>query len=257
MIELRDVCAGYRGRTAVDGFSLEVARGERVAVAGPNGAGKSSVLRVVTGLLPAARGTVRVAGRAVAGMSPRERARRMAVVPQDVARDVPFAGLEYVLLGRSARLPRFGRPGAEDEAAAARAMAMTETAHLAGRRLAEMSGGERQRLALALALAAEPEVVLLDEPTSHLDLRHRAELMAVLARLERERAVTVVMVVHDLTLASQCFGRVVLMRDGRKVADGAPGEVLTAEMLEAVYGCAVEVSPLAAGGVCVAPRPVV
>ena len=134
-------------------------------------------------------------------------------------------------------------------------MTLTETWHLRRRPLPEMSGGERQRLALAMALSSQPEIILLDEPTSHLDLRHRAELMRLLTRLNRERQTTLLMVVHDLTLASQFFPRIVLFGRGRKLADGTPAEVLRTDVLEAAYDCPVSVIPLPGlSATCVLPR---
>ena len=192
-----------------------------VALVGPNGAGKSSLLRVITGLLPA-QGSVQVAGVEVSRLCPRARAKLLAVVPQEIARDIPYSARDFVLLGRTASLPRFGGPSADDFKAVHDAMALTETWHLRQRPLPEMSGGERQRLALAMALADRPEIILLDEPTSHLDLRHRAEMMRLLMRLNLEQRTTVLMVVHDLTLASQFFPRLVLLSEGRKFADGTP-----------------------------------
>ena len=182
-------------------------------------------------------------------------ARLLAVVPQEIARDIPYTAHDFVLLGRTASLPRFGGPDAQDFAAVQEAMTSTETWSLRQRPLPEMSGGERQRLALAMALAARPEIILLDEPTSHLDLRHRAEMMSLLTRLNREHQLTVLMVVHDLTLASQFFPRLVLLSEGRKLADGTPAEVLKPDLLEAAYTCAVSVIPLPeASALCVLPR---
>jgi iron complex transport system ATP-binding protein len=255
MIRLDRVSARYGARCVIDDVSLHIARGERVALVGPNGAGKSSLLRAVTGQLPA-QGSVRVADLDPAKPHARTLAKRLAVVPQEIPRDIPLAAQEFVLLGRTAFLPRFGGPSREDLDAARSAMALTETWHLRDRLLPEMSGGERQRLALAMALAARPEVLLLDEPTSHLDLRHRAELMNLLTRLNTERRVTLLMVVHDLTLASQFFPRIVLMNEGRKLADGTPAAVLRPDLLEAVYGCPVDVIPLPGhAAFCVLPRP--
>jgi iron complex transport system permease protein len=251
---LEHVSAAYGPHGVLDDVSLRVARGERVALVGPNGAGKSSLLRVVTGQLPA-RGAVGVAGIDPAGPGARALAKRLAVVPQEIPRDLPFTARGFVLLGRTPWLPRFGGPAASDLDAVREAMELTETWHLRGRPLPEMSGGERQRLTLAMALAARPEILLLDEPTSHLDLRHRAELMELLLRLNRERQLTLLMVIHDLTLASQFFPRVVLLGEGRKLADGPPAEVLRPDLLEAAYGCPVSVIPLpGSAAVCVLPR---
>lgn len=254
MITLEHITARYRTETVLSDLSLHVARGESVAVAGPNGAGKSSLLRVITGLLPA-EGTVRVAGADIRKLSPRARARLLSVVPQDIANDIPFTARDFVLLGRTASLPRLAGPTQEDLDAVRDAMALTDTWHLRQRPLPEMSGGERQRLALAMALAPRPEIILLDEPTSHLDLRHRAEMMRRLTKLNREQRTTILMVVHDLTLASQFFGRIVLLSAGKKLADGPVASVMTPEMLEAAYACPVRVIPLpGTPASCVLPK---
>jgi len=240
MITFSHVSAAYGDTLVLNDLSLHIERGEMVALVGPNGAGKSSLLRVVTGALPAS-GTVLLNGAPVKSIPARRRARLIAVVPQEVVRDIPFSAHDFVLLGRTARLPRFGGPSAADQKAVKNAMGLTETWELRQRPLPEMSGGERQRLALAMALAADPEVVLLDEPTSHLDLRHRAEMMRLLIRLNRERRTTVLMVVHDLTLASQFFPRLILLGNGRKLAEGTPSDVLRPDTLQAAYGCPVSV----------------
>jgi len=252
MITLSHITAAYRDEPVLNDVSLHVARGERVALVGPNGAGKSSLLRVITGQL-AAKGSVQVAGTDVAQLSPKARARLVAVVPQELSCDTPYTAHEFVMLGRTASLPRFGGPAAADLRAVQEAMDMTETWHLRQRFLTEMSGGERQRLALAMALAAQPEIILLDEPTSHLDLRHRTDMMRVLCGLNRDRQATILMVVHDLTLASQFFARIILLSKGRKCADGTPAEVLRPALLEAAYACGVETFPLPSA-ICVLPR---
>lgn len=254
MILLDKVSAAYGTRTVLDNLSLHIRRGERVALAGANGAGKSSLLRVITGHLPAT-GTVRVDGQNPCRLPPRRRARLMAVVPQEIPTDIPFSASDFVMLGRTALLPRFGAPTAADLQAAEEAMRLTETWDLRMRRFPEMSGGEQQRLALAMALSSRPEVILLDEPTSHLDLRHRIDLMRLLERLCKERGITVLMVAHDLTLASQFFSRIVLLHQGRILSDDTPADVLRPDILQTAYGCPVSAFPLPdTPAICVIPR---
>jgi len=254
MINLSHVCASYPPLQVLHDISLHVGRGERVAVIGPNGAGKSSLLKAITGFLRAERGTVEIAGSPVATLTPCQRAQTLSFVPQDIPKDIPYSAYDFVMLGRSARLPRFGGPAEIDHEAVKHAMQLTETWALRQRPVPAMSGGERQRLALAMALAPEPEIILLDEPVSHLDLRHRAELTHLLTRLNHERQLTLVMAVHDLTFASQCFPRIVLMAEGRKLADGTPQDVLTPPVLEIAYQCPVRILSLPDNlGVCVMP----
>ena len=254
MIRLQHITASYGKQRVLDDVTLHVTPGERVALVGPNGAGKSTLLRAVTGQLPV-QGTVRVAGLDPAKSGSRARARRLAVVPQDIPRDIPFTAHDFVMLGRTAYLPRFGAPAPDDLAAVREATELTETAHLLPRPFPELSGGERQRLVLAMALASRPDILLLDEPTSHLDLRHRAELMELLTRLNRDRALTLLTVIHDLTLASQHFPRIVLLGEGRALADGPPADVLRPDLLEAAYNCPVRVIPLpGTTATCVLPE---
>lgn len=254
MIKLNEVTACYRKRRVLEGVSLHLGEGEMAAIVGPNGAGKSTLLRVIAGHLPAT-GSVHLHGLDAAQLDPPSRARLLSVVPQEIASDLPLSGADFVLLGRTAFLPRWGAPAHEDLCAVEEAMHWTETWHLRDRPLREMSGGERQRLALALALAPRPKIILLDEPTSHLDLRHRMEIMQVLTKLNQERQTTLLMAVHDLTLASQFFPRVIVMSNGRKVADGSVSDVMRPEALESAYGCAVRTIPLPdTTAVCVIPE---
>ncbi|HRR32478.1 MAG TPA: ABC transporter ATP-binding protein [Kiritimatiellia bacterium] len=243
MIHLEHIHAAYNGQPVLNDVSLHLGRGERAALVGPNGAGKSSLLRVITGQLPA-QGSRRIAGNDPAHLGAKDLAKRLAVVPQDIPLDIPFDAYEFVLLGRTAYLPRFSGPSEDDHAAVKDAMTLTNTWYLRRRPLPAMSGGERQRLALAMALAARPEILLLDEPTSHLDIRHRMDLMALLLRLHRELQMTLLMVVHDLTLTSQFFPRIVLLGQGAILADGAPANVLRPDLLQTAYGCPVSVIPL-------------
>jgi iron complex transport system ATP-binding protein len=173
------------------------------------------------------RGRVTLAGADIAGYSARERARRIAVVSQHVHSSLSFTVAHLVVMGRAPYMRVLGIPSRQDRLAVERAMGVTETEHLASRRFGELSGGEKQRVALAMALAQEADFLLLDEPTVHLDLHHQRELLETLRRLRSERGVGIVAVMHDLNLAALYFDRLVLLNDGRLVADGAPQSVIT------------------------------
>jgi iron complex transport system ATP-binding protein len=236
LIELHDVTVDYRDRAALSSIDLTVSAGERIALVGPNGAGKSTLLRVVTGLVPPTRGTVRIAGEALGSLQRTTLARLVAVVPQQVV--VPFSVRveELVALGR---LPhetslRGSRP--TDRAAVAAAIERVGIGHLLGRDVRELSLGERQLTLVALAVAQTAPVLILDEPTVHLDLRHQVGTMELLVDLNERDGTTVMAVLHDLGLAATFFPRVVLLDHGRVVADGPPTEVLSDERIREVFG---------------------
>ncbi len=236
MIELRGIAVSYRGRAVLSGIDLSIGAGERVALIGPNGAGKSTLLRVVTGLVAPSEGQVTVGGDALRTLDRASIARRIAVVPQQVS--VPFSTRveELVSLGR---LPhedalRGARPA--DRAAVASAIERVGIGHLLGRDVRELSLGERQLTLVALAVAQAAPVLLLDEPTVHLDLRHQVATMELLVDLNTRDGTTVVAVLHDLGLAAAFFPRLVLLDRGRIVADGEPLEVLSGERIRSVFG---------------------
>jgi len=254
-VVLSGVSAGYRDRPVIADLSLGITAGERVAFLGPNGAGKSTLLRLITGLLPATAGSVRLFGCDLRQLEAAERTRLVSVVPQELDVAMPFTVEELVTMGRAATLGRWQRPGAADRLIVEQAMAYTDTLALRDRVFQEMSGGERQRVAIALALAAEPRLILLDEPTSHLDMNHRLEVAQLIERLNRERGVAVAMAGHDLNLAAEFFPRLVLLDNGRVAADGPPDEVLRPDVLRAVYHCDVSVQrDPASGALRVFPR---
>lgn len=236
MIELRGVTVDYRDRAALSQVDLTVAAGERVALVGPNGAGKSTLLRIVTGLVAPTHGTVRISGETLASLDRTTLARMVAVVPQQVV--VPFSVRveELVALGR---LPhetslRGARP--TDRAATAAAIERVGIGHLLGRDVRELSLGERQLTLVALAVAQTAPVLILDEPTVHLDLRHQVGTMELLVDLNERDGTTVVAVLHDLGLAATFFPRVVLLDQGRVVADGPPSDVLSDDRIREVFG---------------------
>jgi iron complex transport system ATP-binding protein len=235
-IELEDVRVAYREREVVAGVDLVVRPGERLALVGPNGAGKSTLLRVIAGTLPPRAGTVRLRGDPVSSLERREVARRLAVVPQLAS--LPFSARveEVVALGRLPHEDPFRGPRPADRLAVAEAIERIGIAELVGRDARELSLGERQLVLIAMAVAQQAPVLLLDEPTVHLDLRHRVEAMELLADLNERDGTTVVTVIHDLHLAARFFPRVVLLDRGRVVADGPPAEVLSAARLRAVFG---------------------
>ena len=235
-LELRDVTVRYGPRPALRDVDLAVPRGDRVAVIGPNGAGKSTLLRVATGIVRPTFGTVGLGGEILEGLDRRGVARRVAVVPQQAT--LPFATRveEVVALGR---LPhedplRGARPA--DRAAVAAAIDRVGVGHLLGRDARELSLGERQLVLIALAVAQAAPLLVLDEPTVHLDLRHQVGTMELLVDLNVRDGTTIVAVLHDLSLAALFFPRLVLVDGGRIVADGTPADVLTPDRIREVFG---------------------
>lgn len=255
LLEARAVTFGYGGAPVVADMSFTVARGELVGLIGPNGCGKTTVVRLLSGVRTPAAGTILLDGRPLDQLRPRERARRLAVVPQDPTVGFAFTALEVVLMGRAPHLRTLGFPGPHDVAVAREAMARLDVAALEARPLDELSGGERQRVLLARALAQAPDVLLLDEPTTHLDLRHQTGIYDVVHELRRARGLAVLSVLHDLNLAATYCDRLVLVAGGRIVCDGPPGTVLTPALLESAYGTPVHVGVNAlTGGPLVLPR---
>jgi iron complex transport system ATP-binding protein len=230
------VTAGYGERAVLHACTLAVARGEVVAIVGPNGAGKSTLLRALAGLLRPSSGSVRLDGVDIATLARRELARRIAVVPQIFDTLFPFTVREVVALGRTARLGTFGGASRGDLAAIDRAIADLDLADLASRRIDRLSGGERQRAVLAMALAQEADVLLLDEPTVHLDPGHQVAMLRLVRELACTRGLAVAAVLHDLNLAAAMATRLAVLAEGRIVCDAAPESVISAELVRDVFG---------------------
>ena len=255
-IQISAICAGYPGKEIFHDFSLEVAPGAMVGLLGPNGAGKTTLLRCITGRCRPSRGNVRLFGSSVADLAPAARAHLVAVVPQELEMPLPFTVEETVRIGRTAALPRWSAPSRRDTEAVDRAMAYADVSDFRGRRFAELSGGEKQRALVALALAQESHLILMDEATSHLDFNHRIELMQLVERLNREQGVTILLTSHDINLASEFCPRLILLDGGRIQSDGPPRDVLTVENLRRVYRCNVRIqSDPATGSLTVLPSP--
>ncbi|MEO8570443.1 MAG: ABC transporter ATP-binding protein [Chloroflexota bacterium] len=236
IVELTSVSAAYRERRVLHDVSLSIATGERIALIGPNGAGKSTLLDVATGLLRPSAGQVRLTGVPIDALDRLDVARRVAVVPAAV--DLPFSTRveEVVALGRLPHEDPFRGARPADRLAIAAAIERVGVGHLLGRDVRELSLGERQLVLIALAVAQEAPVLILDEPTVHLDLRHQVEAMELLVDLNERDGTTVVAVLHDLTMAAHFFPRLVLLDGGRVVADGPAAEVLVPDRIRDVFG---------------------
>jgi iron complex transport system ATP-binding protein len=240
LLAFEGVGVALGGRAVLEDVSLALAPGEVVALVGPNGSGKTTLLRVASGVVAPASGRVRLSGRELPQLSRRELARALAVVPQDASIPFPFSVAEVVLMGRSPHLAPLAFESRADVERAREAMARVGIEQLADRSVLELSGGERQLVLVARAFAQDPRVLLLDEPTAHLDLRHRLE---VLARVREFAAAGrgALVVSHDLGLAARTSERLALLRAGRIFAAGRPEEVLTPPALREVFGVEAEV----------------
>lgn len=236
---IHDVRVNYGAIEALRGVSFEVRPGDFVGIIGPNGSGKSTLLKTVARVLQPQRGAVLLEGIDLRERDTREIARMMGVVPQESPIVFEFSTLEVVLMGRSPHLGRFQMESERDLAIARRAMELTDTAHLAERPITALSGGEKQRAIIARALAQEPQILLLDEPTTALDINHQTEIMDILTRLNGEQGVTILVVFHDLNLAAQYCDYLVALREGSIFAIGRPAEVLTEENIRDIYAAPV------------------
>jgi iron complex transport system ATP-binding protein len=253
VIRAEQVRVRFGATVALDSVSLDVPAGAWVGVIGPNGAGKTTLLRAIAKMTRAS-GRISVAGLPVRALSQRKLARLIAYVPQQPVLPPEMTGLEYVLLGRTPHIGYFAVESATDRRICADLLDRLELSGMAGRRLDAMSGGEAQRVVLARALAQEAPILLLDEPTSALDVSHRVDALELIDAMRRERSLTVLSAIHDLTLAGQFADRLVLLAGGRIAASGEPAEVLTDELLSGAFGTGVQVHRTADGELAVISR---
>lgn len=239
IVEARGVSFAYTTTPVVDDVSLTLPRGAVGALIGANGSGKSTLIRLLAGLLTPSSGQVFIDGVPLATIPLRERAKRIAYVPQATTMVFPFTALEVVLTGRSPYSGRFRFESHDDRQIALAALEVLDAAHLADRPVTELSGGERQLVTVARALAQEPDVMLLDEPASALDLKHRTQLARALRRLSDERGIAALTITHDLMLLDSVADLLFAMKCGRIVASGGPETVLVENVLSDVYDARV------------------
>lgn len=240
-LRVSQVCFGYDGQPVLTEISLDISAGERIAVLGPNGAGKTTLLKLLSGALSPSGGSIFLDGRRLQAVPRAELARKIAVVPQDLAIPFAFTAREIVELGRTPHLGLLRGFRSDDRHAVEQAMHLTDTTDLGGRVIHELSGGERQRVIIAMALAQEPEILLLDEPTHLLDITRQAEILDLLTDLNCSRGLTVVAAIHDLNLAGRYFNRLLILHRGAVLAEGTPEAVLHADIVEEAYGGPVEI----------------
>jgi iron complex transport system ATP-binding protein len=239
MIEVDSISFRYHQDWVLQDVSFQVRKGEFVGVIGPNGSGKTTLLKILYRLLSPQQGEVFFDRLSLKKMSRGEIAKKIAVVAQEIYPAFPFRVIEMVLMGRSPYLGHLMFESQKDLEIARRAMEWTEILPLADRSIDELSGGERKRVFIARALAQEPEVILLDEPTANLDIHHQAEFLELILSLNREKGLTILMASHDLNLASEYCDPLIFLQNGKVYKMGAPEEVMTRENIEKVYGCEV------------------
>jgi len=245
-IQATSLHATYVSLSVLQDVSFSVPKGEFFIIIGPNGSGKTTLLKILSAIMPFQRGNLEISGIPMAKYSRRSLARIMALVPQTVPEDLPFTVRELILMARTPRMGLLGLEGDQDIRMAEEAMAFTGVGPLAERKMDQLSGGERQRVFIARAICQEPQIILLDEPTAALDLAHQVRIMDLMEKLRTEKGLTIVMVSHDINLAAMYGNRLMLLKKGRIVKMGLPGDVLTFETLEETYECPllVDESPL-------------
>lgn len=245
-IQTHDLSFAYKDRSVLHAVSLSVERGEMVGILGPNGSGKTTFLKILSAVL-FGEGEVKLNGRNIETYGRRELSRLFAVVSQESHVNFPYTVAEIVLMGRASYHSSFALEGKKDLEVARASMELTDSLSLSNRYFHELSGGEKQRVMIARALAQEPEILLLDEPSAFLDLKHQVQVFELLRRLNRERGLTIVAALHDLNLAALFCPRLVMLREGKIYHDGSPREVLTEKTIDEVYGIRVRVEQDSSG----------
>jgi iron complex transport system ATP-binding protein len=248
VINVTNLDYAYGKISVLKDISFQIEQGDFLIIIGPNGSGKTTLLRLLAGILSAGSGTIQILGDSIDNYNRKALARKIAYVPQSVNVEFPFTVSEVVLMGRSPHLGMLGVENEQDLVTAKQAMKFTELDHLGDRRINQLSGGECQRVFIARAICQETEIILLDEPTASLDLAHQTRIMDLMERLQKEKKITVVMISHDVNLAAIYGNTLLLLKEGRIAGLGKPDEVLTYQILEAAYECALLVDESSLGG---------
>jgi iron complex transport system ATP-binding protein len=245
-IHVKNLNYYYGDFPALKNLTFSVTKGDFFIIIGPNGSGKTTLMKIIAGILKIQKGRLEILDCPIENYARKTLAQTIAFVPQLTQLDFPFSVKEVVLMGRSPYLGMLGLEQEKDLIIAKQALTFTDVGHLAHRKLDQLSGGEQQRVFIAKAICQEPEIILLDEPTSSLDLAHQIRLMDLMEKLKNEKGITVVMVSHDVNLAAMYGDRLLLLNKGEIVELGNPNEVLTFQTLEQVYGCTllVDENPL-------------
>jgi iron complex transport system ATP-binding protein len=246
ILDIKNISLNFRHKSILSDVTFSVITGEFFVIIGPNGAGKTSLLKVLSGLQKAQHGSITIKDKNISKYKRRNLSQIMAIVPQQIEVGFPFTVAETVVMGRSPHLGILGMEGKNDFHIAEEAMKFTEVSHLAERKLFQLSGGELQRVIIARAICQQPEIILLDEPTTALDPSHQLKIMDLMEKFRQEQGTTIIMVSHDLNLASMYGDRLLLLKEGRVIETGVPKSVLNRELLEESYGCRmmVDESPL-------------
>lgn len=235
IIEVKNINFCYGEKPVLKDINFIITKGTFVSIIGPNGSGKTTLLKNISSLLAPSEGLILLEGRNIGKYKKKELARKLAYVPQSITTDFEFSVMDIVLMGRSPYLSTFQSETKEDIELAVEAMRMTNTLELKDKKITEISGGERQRVIIACALAQTPQIILLDEPVSNLDIQHQVEVLSILKKLNREKGMTVVTVLHDLNLAAEYSDSIMLLKDGVLEHYGPPGGVITEDNIKKAY----------------------
>ena len=248
-LEVQQVYFSYLDGLVLRNVSLSIKAGEMVGLLGPNGSGKTTLIKLASGVLKPNQGEIKLDGSSLGRLSRKSIARSVAVVPQQFNIPFAFTTTGVVMLGRTPFFRAFAEESEIDKQFVSNALELVGISELKERRFDELSGGERQKVILAMALAQQPRLLLLDEPTVHLDITHQVEILELVRRLNVERELTIIAAIHDLNLASLYFDRLILLKEGRVSADGTPAQVLTEDRIREVFSASVRVEPHPVTGV--------